>query len=547
MKTDRNPRTSIAARLVSLVFLLTPVWSFAKTITISPPSGCASSEEFENVANSLQPGDELILRGGVYCQTGARRITARGTEAAPIIIRAADGETPVVTRNDDPTGPQSQNGIEITGEYLVIRGIHFKRGDAGVRFMGGSHHITLEDCEISNTSNNAINMNSGNTDSFIIRRNHIHDTGLLDSAYGGTEGEGMYIGCHSGSCQASNHLIEGNYIHHLRGTSVGGNDGIEIKMNSYGNIVRDNVIHDTTIGARYPGIFVYGVSDPSTEAPNIVEGNVIWNSGEAILVTSDAIVRNNIVMNSDYGIVAQLQNPMSSVRNVTIVNNTLVGSFGTALRIRWSGASNMVLTNNAIYNPGGTAADLSGLSGASISVKRNYVQGSGASIDNNAFFDGGSAAFAFVDSANMDVWPAPNSILRGVADASFAPALDFNATVRTSPYDVGAYETEGLATNPGWAIAPGFKDPPREAPCLLADTDLFLEDWLIDTTEVFEACDSITVGPNFRIAAGGDVTFRARNSVILANGLVNGFSVDSGAMLTIQLDPLLGSSLNPEQ
>ena len=72
------------------------------------------------------------------------------------------------------------------------------------------------------------------------------------------------------------------------------------------------------------------------------------------------------------------------------------------------------------------------------------------------------------------------------------------------------------------------------APCLLPDTDLFLEDWLIDTTEVFEACNSITAGPNFRIAApGGDVTFRTRNSVIL----VNGFSVESGARLTIQLDP----------
>ena len=47
-------------------------------------------------------------------------------------------------------------------------------------------------------------------------------------------------------------------------------------------------------------------------------------------------------------------------------------------------------------------------------------------------------------------------------------------------------------------------------------------------------CNSITAGPNFRIAApGGDVTFRTRNSVIL----VNGFSVESGARLTIQLDP----------
>jgi hypothetical protein len=26
-----------------------------------------------------------------------------------------------------------------------------------------------------------------------------------------------------------------------------------------------------------------------------------------------------------------------------------------------------------------------------------------------------------------------------------------------SPFDVGAYETDGLATNPGWKVGPGFK------------------------------------------------------------------------------------------
>ena len=27
-----------------------------------------------------------------------------------------------------------------------------------------------------------------------------------------------------------------------------------------------------------------------------------------------------------------------------------------------------------------------------------------------------------------------------------------------TPYDIGAYETEGLSTNPGWTIVPGFKN-----------------------------------------------------------------------------------------
>src|SRR3989442_12461968 len=78
-------------------------------------------------------------------------------------------------------------------------------------------------------------MYSSNCHAFIVRRNHIHHTGLNTSRP--TEGEGMYIGCHDGSCRTTDSIFEGNYIHHTRGTSDGGNDGIEIKFGSSGNIV----------------------------------------------------------------------------------------------------------------------------------------------------------------------------------------------------------------------------------------------------------------------------------------------------------------------
>ncbi len=433
-----------------------PMTSWAATMVINPAT-VDTNEEFENAANALQPGDELVLKGGVYSQTGRRSITCKGTALSPITIRAADGESPILTRPEDPLHHYSQNNIEIVScEYLVIRGLHFKGGDSGVRFMGG-HHITLEDCEIYETGNNAIPMNSGNTDSFIIRRNHIHHTGLLDSSIGTTEGEGMYVGCNNSGCSATNHLIEGNYIHHTRSTSSGGNDGIEIKVGSYGNIVRDNVIHDTTIGTRYPGIFVYGSG--SGNGVNIVEGNVIWNSGEAILAVSDAIVRNNIILNSDVGIAASPHAQVAQMRNVTIANNTLAGN-SEGLYIRWSNATgNMILANNAVYSPGATAVNASGLSGAQVTVKANAVSGglSGASIDGARFLDGGSAAAAFKDFQAMDLWPTSTSPLLGKADAGFAPAFDFNNNKRSAPFDVGAYETEGLSANPGWKIQPGFK------------------------------------------------------------------------------------------
>ena len=101
---------------------------------------------------------------------------------------------------------------------------------------------------------------SGTYEGLKILRNHIHHTN-------GT-GEGMYLGCNSNGCRVANSLIEGNYVHHTNGPNVSQGDGIELKEGSYGNTIRDNVIHDT----NYPGIITY--STVGNGAANVIEGNV---------------------------------------------------------------------------------------------------------------------------------------------------------------------------------------------------------------------------------------------------------------------------------
>jgi hypothetical protein len=439
--------------MLVLSLLGTPAVSSAAVVRISPQTAPDCHEEFEKVANTLQPGDELVLHGGTYSQSCRRAITVNGTAAAPIVIRAATGERPLITRPADNI--DTQNNIEIVNSsHLIIRGLAFQGGSTGVRFIGG-HHITLEDSEIYETGNNAISLNYGNTEFFVFRRNHIHHTGLSTS--GPTEGEGFYAGCNNDTCRITNSLFEGNYIHHLRGTSDGGNDGIEIKVGSYNNVVRNNVIHDTTIGRRYPCIFIYG----GGSGLNIVEGNVVWNCGEAIQVVSDAVIRNNIILSSDVGITAAPHVQVAQMRNVTIVNNTLYGH-GQCLYARWDSATSMTLANNAMFCPGATAVDASGLGGSAITVRANYVEGglAGASLDQSQFFNGGTAESAFTNPQTLDFWPRPTGSLLGKSDPSFAPANDFNERPRGAPADVGAYEANGLASNPGWRIVPGFKQAP---------------------------------------------------------------------------------------
>ncbi len=358
---QENPMNRTLGYVVLLLCLYCASQGLGAVFEIQP-TVAQEDEEFERLANALKPGDELVLSGGVYSQTGRRALTVQGTAEQPITIRAAAGQEPVLTR---PAANNARyNNIEFVDCcYLVVRGLHFQGGSSGVRFIRG-HHVTFENCEICQTTNNALTMNSGNCDAFIIRRNHIHHTGLREN--GTTEGEGMYIGCHDGGCITTNSLIEGNHIHHLRGVGSGGNDGIEVKYGSYNNTIRNNVIHDTNITTQYPGIFVYG----GGPAVNIVEGNRIWNAGEGIQVVSDAVIRNNVIFDCTItGITAAPHAAVPHVRNVRIVNNTIV-NHPVGVRIRWSKATDMVFGNNAIYCPGSTALDASGIDAHRLSA--NY-------------------------------------------------------------------------------------------------------------------------------------------------------------------------------
>jgi hypothetical protein len=63
----------------------------------------------------------------------------------------------------------------------------------------------------------------------------------------------------------------------------------------------------------------------------------------------------------------------------------------------------------------------------------------------------------FTDATRHNFWPKPGSALLGHVDSNLAPVFDFNGTKRPAPFDVGAYESNGGAQNPGWAIGAGFK------------------------------------------------------------------------------------------
>ena len=68
-----------------------------------------------------------------------------------------------------------------------------------------------------------------------------------------------------------------------------------------------------------------------------------------------------------------------------------------------------------------------------------------------------------------------------------------------------------------------------------APTDLFLTFVTVSSVTDYDACNSITAGPDYTIQAPGDVTLTAGSSIALGNGFV----VEAGAKFTAELDPFM--------
>jgi MYXO-CTERM domain-containing protein len=394
-------------------------------------------QSFEQAAENLNPGDTLVVHAGTYTHSNRIAITVQGTATEPVVIMGAPGEArPVIQLVQ-----AGNNTMEIAGAtHLAIKGLEITApgmpGADGINMNGGPSHITIEDNVIHDI---AVGINYRSSMHHIVaRRNEIYDTS--------DTGEGFYVGCHNGSCSVTDSIIEQNYVHHTLNADQG--DGIEIKLNSHSNIVRDNVVHDT----NFPCILLYGTGGGGQ---NVVERNVMWNCGDSgIQVAADTVLRNNIVMASSAGGLTSQPHNGVTPNNLQFYNNTFIGG-STCLRMQeWGNKTSMIFANNAVYCAG---ANFAIGSVAGVTFSGNVFEEAPPVIPPSGYAVGRSKAQDFVDHANRDAYPSADSPLLGAGDVAHVPVDDFNGTQRSGAIDAGAYHWTG-AGNPGWAVTAGFKD-----------------------------------------------------------------------------------------
>ncbi len=396
-------------------------------------------ESLASAVQRLQPGDTLRIHQGAYIEQQQIRIRVKGTNRLRVTIKGIEGEPrPRIGRS--PNTEASSTLIIDGASYLTIKGLEItSNGGDGIRLLNNPSFIWLEDLEIHEVDV-GINFRS-NMHHIRVTRNHIYQTGAM----GGT-GEGLYVGCNYADCAVSDSLIQGNWIHDTLQASQG--DGIEVKRGSYSNVVRDNVIYNT----KYPCILLYGTEG---KGRNLVEGNAVWNCGEAgIQAAADAIIRNNIIL-SGPGIGFYSQEHQEVLPgNLEFVHNTVVGVSPCVKLAEWDKKLGLVFANNAIYCEGTPLKIIGRLQGVSLSG--NIVYPLPAMMPVEGFSPGHAPLLDFVDVFDRNVYPAENSALIAAGDTLYVTELDFNGTLRSEVADVGAYAWTGMM-NRGWKIGAGFK------------------------------------------------------------------------------------------
>ncbi len=362
----------------------------------------------KSALQNLVAGDHVVIHGGTYSIDSYFVVQAVGTEAKPITIRGADGETAILTQ-----ATTGENVIDFDqSSYIVMDNLTLKGGSKGLR-VHNVDHFMLVNSEVYGTASGAISANSGLASFLYFIDNEIHHTG--------GNGEGFYLGLDA-STYIHDVWVIGNYIHDLNGATVRQGDGIEIKYGSYRVNVKWNFVERT----RYPGIIAYGTGRPPADA-NIIEENVVLFSEDVgIQVGSDAIVRNNLVVTNGTAFLSKFE--VTNPQHLSVVNNTFITANRGVRTFGWeSSAGGLILSNNAIYSAIGA-----------------YIPNSTgiATVTGNVFVTDLARTFVNLklDGSALDATPIAGSSLIGAAQTPYLPALDLWGRPRQTGADVGAVD-----------------------------------------------------------------------------------------------------------
>lgn len=477
------------AGLSALLVVLGTGRAFAAEYTLSPG---VSQAEVAAQLDALKPGDTLTLLPGDYSgidldlrHSGGAGIA--GTQAQPItIIGKADasGKRPHVIANTDAY----QEAVRLrTGcAFITLKNLHLsaKGSDtqAGILIDSGVNDIVISDNLIEDVTGIGIQIQTqSDVHDILIENNEIHHTGT-NTGDGNNGGQAFTAGGFSAGSATKNvhHIVlRRNLIHDTTGQE---GDCLKFMYGVYASTMEDNVLYACPRGVSAQtenyGITSYGAGaahyqnagDANVIRRNLIVGSAAAQAGHsnvAIYAGPGTFVENNLILGSNQGIAARLEDEAPDMKNLRVVNNTVYDASDHAFSIRGcqKADASVVVTGNAFL-----AVQASGFGYrmpdpvGSMVAKANYFEGKDyAEAAPPVMIPLPAAASAlFVNpSATLpgaDFMLKAGSALIDAADGPTAPADDFDLAARPSGAgpDVGAYEWQADLSK-HWALALAFK------------------------------------------------------------------------------------------
>lgn len=282
----KSARTFSTTTMVMVMALSVSVGSFvvaqsraATTYTVSPGQSLSSA------ISQLKAGDTLIVKGGNY--SGTVTASPAGTSAAPITVKAAAGENPVLTglvRISNATY-FTWDGVDVTWPSSAGSGDHMFK-------MTGGNNWRVTNSSIGDAHSYAAMLIAGTPSKWQVDHNYFHDTFKSNStnqdhliyANGGTgggvitrnvfktspNGRGVKIGPPSGGTSPiSNIVISYNTFYNNTGPS-----NIQLSYGASNNTIYRNLMVKSSQG----NITGYNLNGSGNRAYE----NVGWESSAVI-------------------------------------------------------------------------------------------------------------------------------------------------------------------------------------------------------------------------------------------------------------------------
>jgi len=321
-----GPLPWVATPLASATMFASPTGNDAN------PGTFASPKTFQGAITAATAGSVIFLRGGTYPVTDSAHIQAwaEGTAGAPIIFESYPDELAII----DGSGMTPWVGnkrINVSGQYQKFRGLRITGFPENGFLVGtGSHHTTIDGCEIDNCHLSGI-MNFNSSDNRYINC-YVHDCSDVGGAANGGNADGISVA--SGSRNyVGNCLVENC-----------SDDGID-SWQSQDTVFEFNIVRGCGLGDGNGNGFKCGGADIGANA--MVNNNLAYNNralGFDVNTGINVTFKNNTSYNNDaqgYG----LESDTIAINNVSSGDGSI--KYGTGIP-----------TNNS-WNIGGTLTFIS--------------------------------------------------------------------------------------------------------------------------------------------------------------------------------------------